>query len=205
MDKFKVGEYVEHRTFGMGEIVDIEESKQMYCVQFVDTGYHRVKFTTELKPRENLDYKYIEIEGRNYIYVKFIGEEFSDSEYIPFSIEKYNELSIKDKELIIGSERYFLKSRRFKTGLPYDYIISERFGLIHHHKMTVNVRLMFLSENFCNDEFIRHIRTKDSLDNKKGIYTDEYSFVDAVTELYGEGVNFYNDECSVLLKPEDNQ
>lgn len=200
MDKFKVGEYVEHRKFGIGEIVDVDKNKQMYCIQFADTGRHRVKFTTELKPRENLDYKYIEIEGRNYIHVKFLGEEFSKSEFIPFSIEKYNELSIKDKELIIGFERYFLKSRRFKTSLPYDHIISERFGLMHHHKMTVNVRLIFLSESFCNDELIHHIRTKDSLDNKKGVYTDEYSFVDAVTELYGDGVNFYNDECSFLLE-----
>lgn len=204
MNEFNIGDCVEHRKFGMGKIVDVDKSKQMYCIQFVNTGYHRVKFTTELKPRENLDYKYIEIEGRNYIYVKFFGEEFSKSEYIPFSIEKYNELSIKDKELIIGSERYFLKSRRFKASLPYDHIISERFGLIHRHKMKVNVRLIFLSESFCNDEFIHYIRTKDSLDNKKGVYTDEYSFVDAVTELYGEGVNFYNDECSILLEYKKN-
>ena len=38
MKKFDIGDCIGHRTFGMGEIVDIEESKQMYCVQFVDTG-----------------------------------------------------------------------------------------------------------------------------------------------------------------------
>lgn len=203
MNEFNIGDCVEHRKFGMGEIVDVDKSKQMYCIQFVDTGFHRVKFSTKITYRENLDYKYINIEGRKEIRTRFIGGQDGIGECIPFSIEKYNKLSIKDYEWSSYFDKYYLKHRRFWVRLPHDRVISKRFGIVHHYGMSIDVELVFVHEDFCNEEILHYVRTKRNIPNR-GVYFDEYSFVDAVTEIYGEGVNFYGDECSVLLEPEEN-
>lgn len=181
MGMFKIGDYVTHRKFGVGQIIEVNTEDEMYLVSFCETGMHRVKFTTKMDARENDDYEFTYIDRTDSLSLKLISLCGNIIIREDFSIKRYKELRDESNVILHKGKEYRLLQYEVYSEFSESRVISERFCLAHKYSPCIRVKF-----RYADNEFFQNIS-----DNKRDFplmmhsMEDEESFKYNVREKYG--------------------
>lgn len=147
--QYKIGDFVIHKKHGVGEIIDIDETKRMYVVKFHLKGVHKVKFSTELKKREHGDYIINYHKRQDYIRIRFYCNDSNiDSEEFLFSEDVFYSLCAKNNVIEREGLRFLLKKRAFSTFNVRELSITTE-KIMNVYEMYCVVKFSYFEESLC--------------------------------------------------------
>lgn len=180
-DLHKIGDYVIHKRYGVGEIVDINYDKKIYSIVFCDTGFHRVKFSTEMVQRENDDYEIVDIIHKDRISIRYMSFEENCSISEDFSPFRFIELSRDGNVIYHNGEKYKLLNYKVRSICGHTKVISERFCIAHRFSPMVNVSFKYATD----EVFARYLELYGKHQIQDFSKEDEELFKYNVSEKYG--------------------
>lgn len=186
---FEINDIVEHRKFGVGVVLSVDEGKERYRVNFFAKGEHFVKFSTMMERKINSDYSERRIEIEDEIVFELHRDLFSE----------VDRRALKKEDLIldfkIGSKistehgEFTVFGTRFSV-FPEREIVSEMFRWKEIHSKHARLDLYLVEEELYKDKermqwlSSKQARTKQASAND-GIKRTKKSFKKYIFDKYG--------------------
>lgn len=148
---FEINDIVEHRKFGVGIVLSVDEDKERYRVNFFAKGEHFVKFSTRMERKINSDYSEKRIEIEDEIVFELHRDLFSE---VDRRVLKKEDLILDFK---IGSKvstehgEFIVFGTRFSV-FPEREIVSEMFRWKEIHSKHARFYLYLVEEELYKDK-----------------------------------------------------
>lgn len=183
-DMFNVGDFVSHYRHGFGVIREVREVEGIYVIYFNDLKKRRIKFSDDMKYRENKDYVIIEKSVTDIIHVHFKTKDGNrDALRERFSVSRFNELIDMDGKVWDDGVKYYLFNVECSVISPSYSNYSSKFMTVEYRDTRI-----YSSFTFCDEYMMEYYR--DALDNVRanGLFGDSVDFAAFVYEKYQERI-----------------